>query len=135
MCEVYIVRDVSNPPALATQKYVNYQENGRRVVAPSYEFVYSSEHSVMLEDLRVSGVSILEQSKIAGKVKAGLGPLTKTMQFDERAIDGYDAGYNNGPIRVIKRSIDYVEMGAGIRSPEVNRDHYCYPWHAEVPML
>lgn len=132
---VYIVRYESTPPARANQQYVTYQENARRVVAPSYEFVYSAEHSVMLDDLTVSGVSILEQSRIAGKVKAGLGPLTKTMKFDERAIDGYDAGYINGPVRVIKRSIDHVEMGAGIRSPDVNCDHYYYPWHAEVPML
>ena len=89
----------------------------------------------MLEDLKVDDVSILEQSKIRGKVKAGLGPLATTMDFDERAIDGYDAGYINGPVRVIKRSIDHVKIKAGIRSPDVNCDHYYYPWHAEVPML
>jgi hypothetical protein len=89
----------------------------------------------MLEDLKVDDVSILEQSKIRGKVKAGLGPLVTTIDFDERAIDGYDAGYINGPVRVIKRSIDHVKMKAGMRSPDVNCDHYYYPWHAEVPML
>ena len=132
---VYVVRYASEPPARAKQHYVSYQETERRVVAPDYEFVYSAEHSVMLEDLKVDDVSILEQSKIRGKVKAGLGPLATTMKFDERAIDGYDAGYINGPVRVIKRSIDHVKIGAGMRSPDVNCDHYYYPWHAEVPML
>lgn len=132
---VYVVRYASEPPARAKQHYVSYQETEHRVVAPDYEFVYSAEHSVMLEDLKVDDVSILEQSKIRGKVKAGLGPLATTMKFDERAIDGYDAGYINGPVRIIKRSIDHVKIGAGMRSPEVNCDHYYYPWHAEVPML
>jgi hypothetical protein len=132
---VYIARSVSDPPARAKQHYVTYQESGRRIVAPNYEFVYSAEHSVVLADLKVDGVSILEESKIKGKVKAGLGPLATTMSFDGRAIDGYDAGYINGPVRVIKRSIDHVEIGAGFRSSDVNCDHYYYPWHAEVPML
>ena len=132
---VYIVSYASDPPARAKQRYVTYQETGRRIVAPDYEFVYSTEHSVVLADLKVDGVSILEESKIKGKVKAGLGPLATTMSFDGRSIDGYDAGYINGPVRVIKRSIDHVEIGAGFRSPDVNCDHYYYPWHAEVPML
>jgi len=132
---IYVIRYASEPPARATQHYVSYQETERRVVAPNYEFVYSAEHSVMLEDLKVDGVSILEQSKIRGKVKAGLGPIATTMDFDERAIDGYDAGYINGPVRVIKRSIDHVKIKAGMRSPDVNCDHYYYPSHAEVPML
>ena len=51
------------------------------------------------------------------------------------AIDGYDAGYINGPVRVVKRSVDHVKIKAGMRSPDVNCDHYYYPWHAEVPML
>ena len=132
---VYVVRYASEPPARSKQRYVSYQESERRIVAPRYQFIYSTEHSVMLEDLKVDDVSILEQSKIRGKVKAGLGPLVTTIDFDERAIDGYDAGYINGPVRVIKRSIDHVKMKAGMRSPDVNCDHYYYPWHAEVPML
>jgi hypothetical protein len=132
---VYVVRYASEPPARAKQRYVSYQESERRIVAPSYQFIYSAEHSVMLEDLKVDDVSILEQSKIRGKVKAGIGPLATTMEFDEQAIDGYDAGYINGPIRVIKRSIDHVKIAAGMRSPDINCDHYYYPWHAEVPML
>ena len=132
---VYMVHYASNPTALAKQRYVSYQESGRRVVAPGYELVYSPKHSVMLVDLKVDGVSILERSRINGKVKAGMGPLTTTMEFDERAIDGYDAGYINGPVRVVKRSVDHVKIKAGMRSPDVNCDHYYYPWHAEVPML
>ncbi|MEN8802804.1 MAG: hypothetical protein ABF297_12590 [Thiogranum sp.] len=132
---IYIVYYASNPTALAKQRYVSYQESGRRVVAPGYELVYSPKHSVMLVDLKVDGVSILERSRINGKVKAGMGPLTTTMEFDERAIDGYDAGYINGPVRVVKRSVDHVKIKAGMRSPDVNCDHYYYPWHAEVPML
>jgi len=132
---VYIVHYASNPPALAKQRYVTYQESGRRVVAPDYELIYSPEYSVMLDDLKVDGVSILERSRISGKVKAGMGPFATTMEFDERAIDGYDAGYINGPVRVIKRSVDHVKIGAGMRSPDVNCDHYYYPWHAEIPML
>lgn len=132
---VYIARHASDPPARSPQRYLTYHEAERRVVAPDYEFVYSTEHSVMLADLRINDVSILEQSRIRGKVKAGLGPIATTMDFDERAIDGYDAGYINGPVRVIKRSIDHVKVGAGMRSPDVNCDHYYYPWHAEVPML
>jgi len=96
---------------------------------------YSPEHSVMLVELKVKGASILERSRISGKVKAGMGPFATTMEFDERAIDGYDAGYINGPVRVIKRSVDHVKIGAGMRSPDVNCDHYYYPWHAEIPML
>lgn len=121
---IYVIRYASEPPPRATQHYVSYQETGRRVVAPNYEFVYSAEHSVMLEDLKVDGVSILEQSKIRGKVKAGLGRIATTMAFDETAIDGYDAGYINGPVRVIKRSIDHVKIKTGMRSPDVNCDHY-----------
>ena len=132
---VYIVHYASNPPVLTKQRYVTYQESRRRVVAPDYELTYSPEHSVMLDELKVNGASILERSRISGKVNAGMGPFATTMEFDERAIDGYDAGYINGPVRVIKRSVDHVKFGAGMRSPDVNCDHYYYPWHAEIPML
>ena len=39
------------------------------------------------------------------------------------------------PVRIIKRSVEYVQLGPGITSTFVNCDHFHYPWHAEIPIL
>ncbi len=56
-------------------------------------------------------------------------------EFNENDIRGYSSGYINGPVRIVKRSVEYVRLGSGIASPGVNCDHFHYPWHAEIPVL
>jgi hypothetical protein len=125
----------SNVPALSDIRYVQYEPERFLVTGPEHEFLYSPKHSMVLDDFRLDGASVFVQNRIRGEVEAGIGPVKLNFDFNEKTIEGYDAGYINGPVRVIKRSVEQVRLGSGIVSPFVNCDHYHYPWHAEIPIL
>lgn len=132
---VYLAYFKSNVPALSNIRYVQYEPERFLVTGPEHEFLYSPKHSMVLDDFRLGGVSIFATNKIRGEVEAEIGPVTLDFNFSEITIKGYNVGYIEGPVRVVKRSVEYVQLGLGITSPYVNCDHYHYPWHAEIPIL
>jgi hypothetical protein len=132
---VYIACFESDAPRLSDTRYVRYEASNLRVIGPDHEFRYSPHDIMMLDDFRVGGFPIFAGNRIRGKVKAGLGPLTIDVEFSEKSIEGYNAGYIEGPVRIIRRSVEHVRAISGIGSPEVNCDHFHYAWHAEVPLL
>jgi len=135
-CWVYVASyHSSEPPALSDIRYVRYLPEEHRVIGQEYEFRYSTEHNAVINDLIIGGLSTFDRNKIRGTVTAGIGFLNVDIEFNEESIQGYDVGYINGPVRVIKRSVNYVRTKSGMESPGVNCDHFYYPWHSEVPML
>jgi hypothetical protein len=135
-CWVYVAHyDSSEPPALSGIQYVRYLPAEHRVRGQEYEFRYSTEHNAVIDDLVVGGLSIFDRNKLRGIVTAGIGFLNTDIEFNEESVQGVNVGYINGPIRVIKRSANYIRTGSGMESPSVNCDHFYYPWHSEVPML
>jgi hypothetical protein len=122
-------------PALSDIRYVRYEPEKFRVSGPEHEFLYSPNHVMMLDDFRLGGISVFAGNRVRGEVEAGVGPIRLDFEFSEKSIKGYNAGYINGPVRIIKRSVEYVRLGPGITSPFVNCDHFHYPWHAEIPIL
>jgi hypothetical protein len=131
----YIAYFESDAPSRSDTRYVRYEASELRVIGPDHEFRYSPQDIMVLDDFRVGGVSIFAGNRIRGKVKAGLGPLTIDVEFSEKSIEGYNLGYIEGPVRIIRRSVEHVRTKSGIESPEVNCDHFHYPWHAEIPLL
>lgn len=132
---VYLAYFKKDAPALSDGHYVRYEPEKHLVSGPEQEFLYSPSYPMVLDDFRLDGVSVLVSNRIRGKVKVGIGPVSLDFEFNENSIQGYNAGYINGPVRVIKRSVEYVQLGPGITSPLVNCDHFHYPWHAEIPIL
>ena len=132
---VYLAWFDSDAPALSDIHYVRYEPDKFRVSGPEHEFFYSPDYVMVLDDFRLGGDSIIAGSRIRGVVEAGIGPVTLNIEFSERTIQGYNAGYINGPIRIVRRSVDHIQLGPGIASPDVNCDHFHYPWHAEIPVL
>lgn len=132
---VYLAYFKFNAPALSDKHYVRYEPEKLVVSGPEHEFLYSQDHVMMLEDFRLGGTSVFAGNRIRGEVEAGVGPITLDFEFSENNVKGYNAGYINGPVRVVKRSVEYVQLGPGITSPPVNCDHFHYPWHAEIPIL
>jgi hypothetical protein len=132
---VYLAYFDSDAPALSDIHYVRHEPDKFRVSGPEHEFLYSPDHVMVLDDFRLGGASIIAGNRIRGMVEAGIGPVTLNIEFSEQTIQGYNAGYINGPIRIIRRSIEHIRLGAGITSPDVNCDHFHYPWHAEIPIL
>ena len=132
---VYLAYFATNAPALSDTRYVRYEPSSFRISGPEHEFIYSPDNIMVLEDFRLGGVSILTASRIRGAVTAGIGPLMFDFAFSEKTIQGYNAGYIEGPVRIIKRSVERIQLGAGITSPVMNCDHFHYPWHAEIPIL
>ena len=132
---VYLAWFDADAPALSDIHYVRYEPDKFRISGPEHEFLYSPDHVMVLDDFRLGGASIIAGNRILGVVEAGIGPVTLHIEFSERTIQGYNAGYINGPIRVVRRSIDHIRLGAGIASPDVNCDHFHYPWHTEIPVL
>lgn len=132
---VYITYYDSNAPALSNVRYVHYDPKNHLVTATNHEFEYSPDHIMVLEDVRIDGASIIERNSIRGEVSVGFGPFPISFEFNEESFKGYTYGHIEGPVRVIKRSIENVELRMGISSPPANCDHYHYPWHAETPIL
>ena len=134
-CWVYVASyHSSEVPALSDIQYVRYLPEEHRVIGREYEFRYSTEHNAVIDDLVVGGLSIFDRNKMRGTVTAGIGFLNTDIEFNEESIQGYDVGYISGPVRVIKRSVNYIRTRSGMESPGVNCDHFYYPWHSEVPM-
>jgi hypothetical protein len=135
-CWIYVASyHSSEPPALSDIQYVRYLPEEHRVIGQEYEFRYSTSHNALIDDIVVGGLSIFDRNKMRGTVTAGIGFLNTDIEFNEESVQGYDVGYINGPVRVIKRSVNYVRTKSGMESPDVNCDHFFYPWHSEVPML
>jgi len=132
---VYLAYFDSDAPALSDIHYVRHEPDKFRVSGPEHEFLYSPDHVMVLDDFRIGGASIIAGNRIRGVVEAGIGPVTLNIEFSERTIQGYNGGYINGPIMVVRRSIDHIRLGVGITSPDVNCDHFHYPWHTEIPVL
>lgn len=132
---VYLAYFDSDAPALSDIRYVRHEPDKFRVSGPEHEFLYSPDHVMVLDDFRIGGASIIAGNRIRGVVEAGIGPVTLNIEFSERTIQGYNGGYINGPIMVVRRSIDHIRLGVGITSPDVNCDHFHYPWHTEIPVL
>ena len=132
---VYLAYFESDAPAKSDIRYIQYEPEKHRVRGPEHEFIYSPDHTMILDDFQLGGVSVFESNKIRGEATTGIGPITLDFEFSEKDIRGYSSGYINGPVRIVKRSVEYVQLGSGITSPGVNCDHFHYPWHAEIPVL
>ncbi len=132
---VYLAYFESDAPAKSDIRYIQYEPEKHRVRGPEHEFIYSPDHTMILDDFQLGGVSVFESNKIRGEATTGIGPITLDFEFSEKDIRGYSSGYINGPVRIVKRSVEYVQLGSGITSPDVNCDHFHYPWHAEIPVL
>jgi hypothetical protein len=132
---VYLTWFESDAPALSDIHYVRYEPDKSRVSGPEHEFLHSPDNIMVLDDFRLGGVSVLAGNRIRGEVAAGIGPITLDTDFSEKTIQGYNAGYINGSVRIVKRNVGHIRLGLGIASPAVNCDHFHYPWHAEIPVL
>ncbi len=132
---VYLAWFEADAPALSDIRYVQYEPDKFRVSGPEHEFLRSPDHAMVLDDFRLGGVSVLAGNRILGEVEAGIGPITLDTDFSEKTIQGHNAGYINGPVRIVKRNVGHIRLGLGITSPAVNCDHFHYPWHAEIPVL
>ncbi|MDT8282910.1 MAG: hypothetical protein RQ982_08875 [Gammaproteobacteria bacterium] len=132
---VYLAYFESDVPAKSDIRYMQYEPEKFRVSGPEHEFLYSPDHTMILDDFQLGGVSVFAGNRIRGEVTTGIGPITLDFEFSEKDIQGYSFGYINGPVRIVKRSVEHVRLGSGITSPGVNCDHFHYPWHAEIPVL
>ncbi|NCP04605.1 MAG: hypothetical protein GW861_14675, partial [Deltaproteobacteria bacterium] len=99
------------------------------------ELSYSKEHVAVLQDLSVDKHEILDRLKVRGKADIKLGPVKFSIRFNEEDVGGYMDGYIDGPVRTVIRSVNYVHLPLGLRTPLVNCDHFYYPEHAEIPLL
>jgi hypothetical protein len=130
---VYLVYYAKNPPALSDRRYVNYDKPNRAISADNYEFVLSEKHLAVMETLRLNGASILDRTKVRGEVELSVLFISTTIEFNEEEIGGYNEGYINGPVRLIKRSVNHLVI-EGMDAPDVMCDHFFYPEYAELPI-
>ena len=131
----YIAYYGSNPPPLSTKRYMTYHPEQLQIQSPIYQMAYSDDFIAVMDHLSINDAELIDRLKIRGEVEVGFLFFSTTIDFTEEEVDGYPAGYINGPIRTIKRVVNYVALGAGMRSPSLNCDHFYYPKHAEIPIL
>ncbi|MCU7800787.1 MAG: hypothetical protein KZQ70_11730 [gamma proteobacterium symbiont of Lucinoma myriamae] len=132
---VYIAYYLSKPPPLSPRRYMSYHPEQKKIQSPIYKMSYSNEFIAVMNQLSINGTEIVDRLKIRGKIKVGFLLFGGNINFNEEEVDGYPAGYINGPIRTIKRVVNYVKLGAGMHSPSLNCDHLYYPNHAEIPIM
>jgi hypothetical protein len=130
---VYLAAFVSEPPLPSRPRYMRYLTEQRRVASPLYEFTYSDEHVALIRDLAIKGVPMLDRINVNGRIDVRLGIVGKTIRFNEEDIHGHVEGYIAGPVRIVKRSVAFLDLGMGLCSPEVKCDHFYYPEYAQVP--
>jgi len=130
---VYLVHFPQSPPAPSTRRYVNYDNKKRTVTAENYEFTLSDKHLAVMDTLRLNGKSILDRTKVRGEVEISIFFIESTIEFNEEEIGGYNEGYINGPVRLVKRSVNHLVM-SGMDAPDVLCDHFFYPEYAELPI-
>jgi len=131
----YIAYYSAEVPHLSPRRYMSYQPEQLRIQSPIYKMSYSNEFIAVMNQLSIDGADIVDRLKIRGKIKVGFLLFGSNIEFNEEEVDGYPAGYINGPIRTIKRVVNYVKLGAGMHSPSLNCDHLYYPNHAEIPIM
>jgi len=132
---VYLAYFSATPPALSGRRYVRYEKDSKTVTSQTYSFSYSDQHLAVMDSLHLNGRAILDRTKVRGRVKAGIAFFKFNIEFNEEEVGGYVDGYINGPVRTVKRSIDHLNLGGGLRTPDVFCDHFFYPGYAEVPLL
>ncbi|MCW8931543.1 MAG: hypothetical protein OQL19_15050 [Gammaproteobacteria bacterium] len=132
---VYIASYRSKTPSLSSERYMNYHPKQKQIQSPIYKMSYSNDFTALMNQLSINDSEIVDRLKIRGKVKVGFLLFSGDIEFNEEEVDGYPAGYINGPIRTVKRVVNYVKLGAGMQSPSLNCDHLYYPNHAEIPIM
>ena len=130
---VYLAHYQQSPPELSTRRYVNYNKQKRAVTAENYEFVLSDKYLAVMDTLRLNGKSILDRTKVRGEVTLSVLFIETTIKFNEEEIGGYNEGYINGPVRLVKRSVNHLVI-EGMEAPDVLCDHFFYPEYAELPI-
>ena len=130
---VYLAHFPASPPPLSPQRYIHFDKTARTIKANDYEFVYSEKHLAVMETLKLNGQSILDRTKVRGQVDLDLFLFETTIEFNEEEIGGYDVGYINGPVRLVKRSINHLVI-EGMDAPDVVCDHFFYPGYSELPI-
>jgi hypothetical protein len=132
---VYLAYFPSNPPSLSARRYVHYDKAKKTIKTANYESSYSDIHLAVLDTLRLNGQSILDRTKVRGRVEVGFLFFRFNIDFNEEEIGGYDEGYINGPVRLVKQSINYLIMANGMETPDVLCDHFFYPEYSELPLV
>ena len=131
----YLASYDADPPPPSTVRYMHFSAESLRVTSPVYELRYSNEHVALLQDLRLDEHEILDRLKVRGRADIRLGPIHLPLRFDEEDVGGFIQGYINGPVRSVIRTVNYVHLPMGLRTPRVDCDHFYYPDYAEIPLL
>jgi hypothetical protein len=132
---VYAAFFNSDPPPLSPTRYMRYRPEDQTVISPIYEFSYSTEHIAVMNNLVLNDTPIMDRTKIRGEVDWRIMFLNGTINFNEDSIDGYMAGYIDGPVRTITRAVDYLALSNGMTTGDINCDHLYYTHHSEIPLL
>jgi hypothetical protein len=131
---VYLAYFEQDAPPRSDVRYMRHVAAHRRIISPIYEFQYSDQLVVRLDDLRIQGNPMLDRINLRGKVLAQLGLIKQSIAFTENDIHGYIEGIIDGPVRIVKRNIVHLELWGVIRTPDVTCEHFYYPDYAQVPV-
>ena len=123
------------PPPLSSVRYMRFSLKERRIASPFYELAYSKKHIAVLKDMALAGKSVMDRFKVRGEAEMRVGFIKSSFHFNEEDVGGYLKGYSDGPVRTLWRSVNYVRLPLGLKTPRINCDHFYYPEHAEIPLL
>ncbi|NOQ87334.1 MAG: hypothetical protein GQ550_00270, partial [Gammaproteobacteria bacterium] len=90
---VYLAYFESDVPAISGIRYVRYEPEKFRVSGPQHAFLYSPDHTMILDDFQLGCVSVFAGNRIRGEVTTGIGSITLDFEFSEKDMLGYSSGY------------------------------------------
>ena len=128
----YLTYYESEPPPPSTTRYMDYLPDERRVVSPVYAFNFSNDIAV-IRNLAIDGTRVLDRTHIHGEAPIKIGPIQTKIRFTDSDVRGHVEGYLAGSVRILIRSVAFLDFGLGIYSPEVRCDHIYYRAYARVP--
>jgi len=131
---IYLSYETSASTPLSDVRYMSYQKEARQIQSPVYSLTYSKQNIATIDNMSIDGQAIINHPRIQGTVDVNLLLFNSTIHFNETEINGYSVGYIDGPVRIIKHFVTYIDIAAGIKSRSLNIDHIFYPHHTEVPL-
>ncbi|WP_198266479.1 hypothetical protein [sulfur-oxidizing endosymbiont of Gigantopelta aegis] len=132
---IYVSYQATHLSDKSKKYYMKYDHFEQRIKSPVYSMIYSKDHVAVMEKMFLAGQPVMRQAQFTGKVDINFLLFHNTIEFNETEIEGYAVGYIEGPIRIIKQFMTYVNLGLGLKSMSLKVEHLFYPNHTEVPII
>ncbi len=134
---VYLASYNDSPPPLSPLRYVRYDPKNDRVTAQMYVMAFSKKAPLSYDYFAVpkpaggEGINIFDRFKM----RLDINTFLLHIHRDEDDFKSRLVGYIQGPVRVIRRVANSMDIVLGIQSPSVLSDSIYYYDYFQFPTV